>query len=134
MKRFATVILSAALTAGLALAAGIDGKWVSETKRTNQDGQEMVIKITMNLKAEGTNITGSVTMPSRGGEERTTEIKEGKLEGSNFSFATVMETQRGSFKTTYEGTLEGDTLKGTIKRTGGQREMPPTPFEAKRAQ
>lgn len=133
MKQFVQCIIGAALTLSLALAAGIDGKWVSERKMQTPDGQERTITITMNLKADGGNITGSVSTPGRDGQDRTIEIKEGKLDGNKFSFTTVMETQRGTMKSVYEGSLEGDTLKGTIKREGGQREMPPMPFEAKRA-
>lgn len=134
MNQFVKLALGTALTLSLALAASIDGKWVSERKMQTPDGQERTIKLTMTLKSDGGTLTGSVASPGRDGEEVVTEIKEGKLDGSKFTFVTVRETQRGVMKSVYEGTLEGDTLKGTMKREGGQREMPPVPFEAKRAQ
>jgi hypothetical protein len=132
MQQFLKFALGAALSLGLALAGGIDGKWVSERKMQTPNGEERVIKITMNLKADGANITGNVATPGRDGGERTVDIKEGKLDGNKFSFTTVMETPRGVIKSVYEGTMEGDTLKGAVKREGGPREMPAMPFEAKR--
>jgi hypothetical protein len=132
MQQLLKFALGAALSLGLALAGGIDGKWVSERKMQAPNGEERVIKITMNLKADGASITGNVSTPGRDGGERTIDIKEGKLDGNKFTFATVMETPRGTIKSVYEGTLEGDTLKGAVKREGGQREMPAVPFEAKR--
>jgi hypothetical protein len=132
--KFLQFALATALSTLLVFAAGIDGKWVSERKMTTPNGEERTVRITMELKAEGSQLTGKVTSPARGGEDRSVEIKEGKITGNSFSFITVMETQRGEIKSVYEGKLEGDTLVGTIKREGGQREMPPQPFEAKRAQ
>ena len=134
MKKFLFCLVGAALTMSLALAAGIDGKWVSERKMQTPDGQERTIKMTLTLKTAGGVLTGSVSSPGREGDEVVTEIKEGKVDGSKFNFVTVRETQRGVMKSVYEGSLEGEVLKGTIKREGGQREMPPQPFEAKRAQ
>jgi hypothetical protein len=61
-------------------------------------------------------------------EPRTIEIKDGKIDGNKFTFNTVMNTPNGEFKMVYEGTVEGDTLKGTSTREGGQSR----PFEAKR--
>ncbi|MCX6638121.1 MAG: hypothetical protein NT090_23945 [Acidobacteria bacterium] len=55
-------------------------------------------------------------------------IKDGKIDGAKFTFTTVMSTPNGDFKMVYSGTLEGDTLKGTTEREGGQAR----PFEAKR--
>ena len=61
-------------------------------------------------------------------EPRTSKIQDGKVDGNKFSFATVVETPNGDMTVNYEGTIEGDTLKGTATREGGQAR----PFEAKR--
>jgi len=50
------------------------------------------------------------------------------IDGNKFAFTTVFSTPNGEYKTLYEGTLEGDTLKGTAGRESGQSR----PFEAKR--
>lgn len=132
MKTFLTLTVSVLLMAALVFAAGIDGKWTLERKMKTRDGEERTIQMTLNLKSEGGKLTGTV-VSNFGGEERSTEIKEGKIDGNKFMFVTVMETPRGEMKTVYEGTIEGDTLKGESRREGGQKQMPAAPFEAKRA-
>ena len=127
MKTLLSVLVIACLVAGVALAAGIDGKWYSERKM-NRDGNEMVIKTTFDLKSDGAKLTGKMVMAFGDMEPREIEIKDGKIEGSKFSFTTTMSTPNGDFKSTYTGTLEGDMIKGTAAREGGE----PRPFEAKR--
>jgi hypothetical protein len=115
------------MLAGVALAAAIDGKWVSERKM-NRNGEEMTITQTFDLKSDGAKLTGSIAMKMGDNEPRTSEIKDGKIDGNKFSFTVVMTTPNGEMKTAYEGTVEGDTLKGTAAREGGQAR----PFEAKK--
>ena len=126
MKFVTTISVCLLLLAGITFAASIDGKWVSERK-FDSGGESMTIKSTFELKAEGNTLTGSVVTVFGEKEMPKLEIKEGKIDGSKFSFTTVMSGSRGEFKTVYEGTVEGDTLKGT---TTGRRG--PSPFEAKR--
>jgi len=127
MKTLLTVLVIACLVAGVALAAGIDGKWYSERKM-ERDGNTMVIKTTFELKADGAKLTGKMVMTMGDMDPRDVEIKDGKIEGNKFSFTTTMSTPNGEFKTVYNGTLEGDAIKGTAAREGGQER----PFEAKR--
>jgi hypothetical protein len=115
------------LLGGLALAASIDGKWVS-VRKMERGGESFTITQTFDLMAQGSSLTGSVSMAFGDQEPRKTEIKDGKIDGNKFSFTTVMSTPNGEFKMVYEGTVEGTTLKGTSSREGGQ----PRPFEAKR--
>jgi hypothetical protein len=132
MKTFLTLTVSVLLLAALVSAAGIDGKWTLERKMRTRDGEERTVQMTLNLKSEGGRITGAV-VSSFGGQERTAEIKEGKIDGNKFMFVTLMEGPMGEIKTVYEGTVEGDALKGESRREGGQKQMPAMPFEAKRA-
>jgi len=127
MKIFTSAFVVLLLLAGLCLAAGIDGKWISERKM-ERDGNTMTIKQTFDLKSDGSKITGSLTMAFGDMEPRTVDIKDGKLDGNKFSFSTTMSTPNGEFKTVYEGTIEGSSLKGTATREGGQAR----PFEAKK--
>jgi hypothetical protein len=127
MKVLTTILVSFFLLAGVALAAAIDGKWVSERKM-ERDGQSITITQTFDLKADGGKVTGTLTMAFGDMEPRKAEIKDGKIDGNKFSFSTVMSTPNGEFKTVYEGTVEGDSLKGTAAREGGQSR----PFEAKK--
>ena len=110
----------------LALAA-IDGKWVSERKM-ERDGQSFTIIQTFDLKSDGEKLTGKLTMQFGDSEPRSIDLMNGKIEGDKFSFTTVMSTPNGDFKILYSGTVEGDTLKGSAEREGGQAR----PFEAKR--
>jgi len=127
MKAFFTICICFVLFAGLALAASIDGKWVSERKM-ERDGQSFTIVQTFDLKADGSKLTGKLGMQFGDQEPRTVEIQDGKIDGNKFSFTTMMATPNGDFKMAYSGTLDGDSLKGTAERQGGQAR----PFEAKR--
>lgn len=129
MKTLFSILVAFTLLAGLAFGAAIDGKWVGERKM-NRNGEEMTITQTFDLKSDGDKITGTISMAFGSNEPRTSEIKDGKLNGNKFSFKTVMSTPNGEFTTVYEGTVEGDTIKGTSKREGSER--PPMPFEAKK--
>jgi hypothetical protein len=127
MKAATLNTIAVLLLVGTALGAGIDGKWVSE-RTLERDGQSFTMTQTFDLKSDGNKLTGTVSMAFGDREPRTSEIKDGKIEGNKFSFSTVFSTPNGEFKTVYEGTLEGDTLKGTASREGGEGR----PFEAKR--
>ncbi len=122
----AFVLLLVSLSA--AFGADIDGKWKSERKM-ERDGNTMTIIIVFDLKAEGSKLTGKLKITSPRGD-READVADGKLDGNKFSFSTVTEGPNGSMTTKYEGTVDGETLKGTSVRVGGQGE--PRPFEAKK--
>ena len=126
MKTLITSMACIAMLAGSALAGDIDGKWSSERKM-ERDGQSMTIKQMYDLKSDGGKLTGSITVMF-GENEMKADIKDGKVDGNKFSFAATMQTPNGEFKTTYEGTVDGSTMKGTTSREGGQSR----PFEAKK--
>ncbi len=126
MRTLLTACICLLLLGGVALAA-IDGQWVAERK-IERDGQSFTIIQTFDLKSDGDKLTGKLTVQFGDMEPRTMEISDGKIDGNKFSFTTVMSTPNGDFKMTYSGTVEGDTLKGTSEREGGE----PRPFEAKR--
>jgi hypothetical protein len=121
------VLTALFLLTGLAIAGPIDGKWVSERK-LERDGQTVLIVQTFDLKAEGSALAGKVAMKFGDNEAPPADIKDGKIDGSKFSFTTTMSTPNGDIKMSYSGTVEGDMLKGTAEREGGQAR----PFEAKK--
>lgn len=127
MKTFITLCVCVLMMAGLAFAADIDGKWVSERKM-NRNGNEMTITQTFDLKSSGSTLSGTIAMKMGDRDPRTSEIKDGKIEGNKFTFSVVMTTPNGEMKTVYEGTVEGGMLRGTAAREGGD----PRPFEAKK--
>ena len=125
--RFRTLILFL-LAAGLAAAAAIDGAWTSEMKmRGGKKGGDRTVRITLNLKSQGDQLTG--TVESGGKRSRSAQIQDGKIEGNRFSFTTVQTTKKGEQKQEWRGTVDGDTLQGTRSRAGGKRGQP---FTAKR--
>ena len=112
-----TILLVVALGA---FAADVTGKWTYE-QAGRQGGNPRTI--TMNLKADGSKLTGTVSgMMGRGGGGGGTppdmEIMNGKVDGNNVSFETKMEFNGNTRVTKYEGTLSGTDLKLKITREG----------------
>ena len=97
-----------------AFAADINGKWTFE-QAGRQGGNPRTI--TLNLKSEGSTLTGTVSgMMARGGGGGDMQISNGKVDGSNVSFETKMEYNGNTRVTKYEGTLSGDELKLKVTR------------------
>jgi hypothetical protein len=127
MNRLLSIAAGALLLAISALAGPIDGKWVSERKM-ERDGQSFTIVQTFDLKSDGAKLTGTFQMKFGDMEPPAGDIKNGKLDGNKFSFTTMISTPNGDMKTSYTGTVDGNTIKGTAEREGGQAR----PFEAKK--
>lgn len=71
-------------------------------------------QITAKLKAEGTKLTGTVTFPAgRGGDATDVAISDGKIDGAKISFNVVRDFNGNSITNSYDGVLDGDTIKGT---------------------
>lgn len=119
-KLILALTVAMALFANLALAADVTGKWTAETK--GRDGQTRTQ--TFNLKADGSKLTGTVSMGQMG--ER--EISNGKVDGDNISFDVNVEMNGNAMTMKYTGTLSGDELK--MKRDS---QRGPQEFTAKRA-
>ncbi len=118
-----------------ALAAGIDGKWISEMQVGSAEGKKYVLTSTFNFKSDGGALTGTIVQVSEaswmsGMNGKSFDISDGKIDGDKFSFKVVTETKQGNKTAVYEGTVEGDQLKGTTKFRGIGITQP---FEAKRA-
>lgn len=122
------MIAGLVLMASAAMAAGLDGKWTAEVKVTSKKKGDSTQTVTFDLKTAGEKLEGSVSAGRKGA---AVAIQEGKLEGSKFSFVTVVTSKKkGEQKMTWEGTLEGETLKGTRAAQGAKRGQE---FTAKRA-
>jgi len=134
MKTLATTILILFVVSLMAFAASIDGKWISETKVGDADGGTYTHTSTFTLKSDGEKLTGTVVQVSaapwmRETTGKTFEIKDGKIEGDKFTFKVTRETKEGDRTAVYEGTVQGDQLKGTVKYRGIGITQP---FEGKR--
>ena len=127
MKKM-TFLSTALLIASLSLmAAGIDGKWTAEIIARAKKGAETKTLTTFDFKTSGDGLTGTVTAGAR--QKNAIEIIDGKVAGSKVSFKTKATTKKGEQITVWEGTLDGDTFKGTRGREGAKRTIE---FTAKR--
>ena len=124
MKKLAILTMILCAVSFAATAAGIDGKWTSESKRG-----ENTIQQTLTLKSDGSTLTGTIET-SFNGNSRSIDIKNGKVDGNKFSFSMVQRGKQGEMTVTWEGTVNGDEMNGTQKREGGDQSRP---FTAKRA-
>jgi hypothetical protein len=124
MKKLAILTMILCAVSFAATAAGIDGKWTSESKRGDNTIQQ-----TLTLKSDGGTLTGTVET-SFNGNSRSTDIKNGKVDGNKFSLSMVQRGKQGEITVTWEGTVNGDEMNGTQKREGGDQSRP---FTAKRA-
>jgi hypothetical protein len=132
MLLLATLVLCA--FSPTAVAAGIDGRWTSVREVGAADGKTYSHTTTFTLKNDGGVLTGTVVQSSaapwmKGMNGGSLEISEGKVDGDKFSFKVKLDTGQGESTAIFEGTIEGDQLKGTTKYRGIGITQP---FEAKR--
>lgn len=122
MKKTLLSLGIAALFAISALAADVNGKWSGEV-----EGRNGKRPVSMELKADGATLTGSVSGP--GG--RVNPISDGKLDGDNISFTVAVEFNGNAFKMLYSGVVSGDTIQFKQTREGADRAVE---FTVKRSQ
>jgi len=119
--RFTRTILFLLLAAVAVFAADVNGKWVAQVPGRGGETREA----TFNLKADGSQLTGSVTTPR--GE---VQISDGKIDGDNISFTQEMEFNGNHVKLLFKGKVAGDEIKFTRTREGS--DQPGREFTAKR--
>ena len=114
-KKLLFVFTILLVVAFVAMAADVTGKWVYE--QAGRGGGNPT-QVTLNLKANGSTLTGSVVRPGRGGDPMETQISEGKIDGDNISFKVTIQMGDNSMTTEYAGTVSGNELKLKITRPG----------------
>jgi hypothetical protein len=85
--------------------AKIAGKWV-----LNWEGRMGPVTATLALEQDGGKIKGTMT-----GEMGRQWPVTGTVEGKAVKFSSKRETPRGEITIEYTGTVEGDTMKGTMQ-------------------
>lgn len=97
------------LSAALAFAADLNGRWEGSMSTPNGD-----FPLTFNFKVDGAALTGSVETP-----EGKFDISDGKVDGDKFSF----KSHAGDNDINHEGTLSGDTIQLKVTGPWGESEM-----------
>src|ERR1051325_7818146 len=113
-SRFLSLLALMGLFAFIAAAADVTGKWTADIPGRNGNTQN----VTFDLKSDGSSVTGNMTTPR--GEA---PISDGKLDGNNISFNTVMKLQDNEVTMKYKGVVEGSTIKftRTVNFNGNER-------------
>jgi phage head maturation protease len=119
-KKLLFVVLIALVASIALMAADVSGKWTFE-----QQGRNGSQTVTLNLKADGGTLTGTVSGGMGRGGNAEQDISDGKVDGNNISFAVKRE---------FNGTVDGDTIKLDVTRPGrGGGDPVTTSVTAKRA-
>jgi hypothetical protein len=120
-----TLVVTALLctTSFAAPAADIDGKWIIEKQVGDADGKTYAHQSIFTLKNDGGSLTGTIVQTSaapwmRPITGKSLAITDGKVDGDKFSFKLKIETDKGERTSVYEGIIEADQLKGTLKFRG----------------
>ncbi|MEO2089072.1 MAG: hypothetical protein ABGY75_06195 [Gemmataceae bacterium] len=87
------------------------GTWKWETERNG-----MKRTSTLKLKLDGDKLTGSI--PGR--QNMETKIEDGTFKDGEVAFTVTREMNGNKIVTKYKGKVDGDTMKLTIEREGGQ--------------
>ncbi len=116
MKKILSVMAGAAVALLLAVPAqaqdvDVTGKW--ESTRETQQG---TMTTTFTFEQDGNKLTGTL-----GSQRGDMEISDGTIEGNNISFKLVMTRGDRTFEMMYSGTVEGDTITGTMQTPRGEQ-------------
>src|SRR5438128_1121111 len=87
---------------------GVAGKWTGE-----QQGRGGTQPVTLDLKADGGKLTGTLTT----GQNAPVQIADGKADGMNVSFTTTQSFGGNDVQIMWSGEVKGDEL--TLTRQGG---------------
>lgn len=122
MKKLICILLLAAF----ALAAGeLSGKWSGGFEITNSEGQTKADSAYMDLKLDGTKVTGTAG-PN---ENKQWAIRNGKLEAGKLTFELEMDD--GGLLT-FDLVFDGDTIRGSAAGTGNGGEKMSAKVDLKR--
>jgi hypothetical protein len=125
------ITLFVCLSTLIALAGDVTGTWTYGERHAvqvwgkSEGGSAGADIITLNLKLNGSALTGAVIEPKRGDKtiSVSTPISNGQVDGDHVSFDVVRETFYLGSKlrtvTHYDGIVAGDTIHFTI--TGGEK-------------
>ena len=101
----------------VAMAAdAVTGKWTIE--QAGRDGGPARVS-TLELKADGAKLTGTLTQPGfQGGEPTAAPISNGKVDGVNVTFEVTRDMMGNSMTMKYQGVVSGSEMKLKITMPG----------------
>ncbi len=124
---FTTAMLT--MASAPAAAQNLAGVW----EITRETGRGTRVQ-TLTLTVEGSTVTGTMAIEfggggggGGGGGPQSFPVSDGTVNGNQFSFTITLSFGGNSFDQMYSGTIDGETLSGTIR--GGRGDQP---FTAKR--
>jgi len=129
-----TIVGAVALVGMVALAQAQDksldptGTWAWTTPGRN-GGPDRTYTLTLKYSAGA--LTGSLSVPGRGGNPNKVNIANGKLDGSTISFEVSRERNGTTTTTIYKGTLTANSITGKVKVKDSDR--PERDWTAKRS-
>ena len=106
----AVVVAVAMAVSAAAQAANVTGKWVFDVQTGAGSGQP-----TVTFKQEGEKLTGHYSSQTLGEADFT-----GTLKGNAIQFSFNANAQGQQIDVVYAGTVEGNSMKGTVNMAGGQ--------------
>ncbi len=115
-----------------AINAGIEGTWEGSLPPMGGPNPRPM-EVTYKFKKEGETLSG--VFINKGFGNKKTLIKDGKIEGNNFSFSIESNFMGNKMTTNYTGVFYGKTIKLTYSLPAGPdgNTPPPVTFMAKRA-
>jgi len=125
-SRIASVLalVAAFASAEPATAQSLTGTWTL----TSEGGRGGTVTQTLTVTQEGSSLTGTMTFTGggrRGGGggrgAQPVAISEGSVDGSSFRFTVTLAFQGNSVSQVYAGTVDGDSMSGTIEGPFGER-------------
>ncbi|MGO4882489.1 MAG: hypothetical protein ACLP59_16900 [Bryobacteraceae bacterium] len=126
MKTLICLLLLTGLTLS---AAELTGKWTGKFDITTSDGEEKPDTAVMNLKLDGTTVTGTAG-PN---DDQQWAIHNGKLEKGKLTFEVLLEGNGGdNGKLVFDLVFDGETIKGSAAGTSPDGDKMSAKVELKR--
>ena len=115
MRKLTAIGVALALTAALAVSAlaqgvNVTGKWTFDVQTGQGGGQP-----TLTFKQEGEKLTGHYSSQTLGEADLT-----GTVKGNAIQFGFNANVQGQAIDVAYTGTVDGNTMKGSVSMAGGQ--------------
>lgn len=103
-------LVAALVMPATAQGVNVTGKWVFDVETSGGSGQP-----TVTFKQEGEKLTGHYSSQTLGEADFT-----GTVKGTAIQFTFNAEAQGQQIDVAYTGTVDGNSMKGTVNMAGGQ--------------